>query len=106
LIKRAWDAAIPPQRALKMIEAWFTQGAAGAKFCDRYFPHAELLVIGHFHHHGCWAEKGRLVINTGSFLDPGPAHYVELNDGWLIRGEIDESPAAFRFGRKLGVWRI
>jgi predicted phosphodiesterase len=105
-IQRAWDAVLPPKRALKMIEAWITQGSAGGRFCERYFPHAEALVIGHFHRHGCWVKNRRLVINTGSFTDPGRAHWVEWNDGWLTRGEIDESPERCRFGRILGRWRF
>jgi predicted phosphodiesterase len=106
ILSRAWDAAIPPSRALRMLEAWFTQGAAGADFIRRYFPSAEVLVIGHFHQHGCWVKQRRLVINTGSFFDPGRAHYVEWKDGWLLRAEIDESAAACRPGRRLGVWRF
>lgn len=105
-VQRAWDAVLPPKRALKMIEAWFTQGVAGARFCERYFPRAEVLVIGHFHHHGCWQKSGRVVINTGSFLDPGRAHCVEWHDGWLTRSEIDETPDTCRIGRRLGVWRL
>jgi predicted phosphodiesterase len=106
ILKRAWDAVTPPKRALLMLEAWFTQGVAGAAFCEDYFPKAEALIIGHFHHTGCWEKNGRLVINTGSFLDPGRAHYVQFNDGWLIRGEIDESPDECRLGQRLGVWRF
>ena len=71
-LQRAWDAVLPPKRALKMIEAWFTQGAAGARFCERYFPKAEVLVIGHFHRQGCWVKNGRTVINTGSFTRSRP----------------------------------
>jgi predicted phosphodiesterase len=106
ILKRAWDAAIPPLRALKMLEAWFTQGSVGARFCENYFPNAEMLIIGHFHHLGCWQCNGRTIVNTGSFLDPGRAHYLQWNDGWLIRGEIDENPDECRPGRKLGVWRF
>lgn len=106
ILKRAWDAAIPPMRALWMLEAWFSQGEAGARFCERYFPKAEALIVGHFHHTGCWSENRRVVINTGSFLDPGRAHFIEWNDGWLSRGEIEESPDECRLGRKLGVWRF
>lgn len=105
-IQRAWDAVVPPQRALKMITAWLTQGAAGARFCDRYFPHAEVLVIGHFHRHGCWRKHRRLIINTGSFLNPGRAHWVEWHNGLLTRGVIDESPQSYRLGRTLGSWRF
>lgn len=105
-LQRAWDAVLPPQRALKMIRAWCTQGAMGARFCDHYFPRAEALVIGHFHHQGCWIRNGRLVINTGSFISPGRAHWVTWHDGSLSRGEIDESPDLCRPGRTLGVWRF
>jgi predicted phosphodiesterase len=106
ILQRVWDAVMPPRRAIKMIEAWFTQGEAGARFCDRYFPKAEVLVIGHFHHQGCWMKSGRMVINTGSFLDPGRAHCVEWNDGWQTRREIDETPELLTFGRTLGSWRF
>jgi predicted phosphodiesterase len=105
-ILRAWDAACPPQRALKIIRAWLTQGAAGARFCERYFPQAEALVIGHFHRHGCWRKNRRLVINTGAFMSPGRAHLVEWHDDHLTRGMIDESPDCCRIGRTLGSWRF
>jgi predicted phosphodiesterase len=104
--QRAWDAAVPPRRALCMLESWFTQAAAGAGFCDRYFPAAEVLVIGHFHWQGSWVKGGRRVINTGSFCDPGRAQWVEWREGWLMRGEIDESPETCRIGRTLEVWRF
>ncbi|MFZ9936784.1 MAG: hypothetical protein ACO3JG_06950 [Luteolibacter sp.] len=102
LIQRAWDAITPPHRALWMLWAWFTQNRAGARFCETYFPNAEFLVIGHFHHRGCWRHHGRTIINTGSFLDPGRAGWVEWNDGRLCHGLIDESPGECRIGRKCG----
>lgn len=105
-IQRAWDAAVPPKRALKMLRAWFTQGTEGARFCDCYFPRAEALVIGHFHWSGCWVKQHRRIINTGSFVNPGRAHWVEWNDGWLSRGPVHESPDLFRLGRPLGRWRF
>lgn len=105
-LQRAWDAIIPPRRAVKMIEAWMIQGAAGAEFCERYFPNAEMLVIGHFHRVGNWLRNGRRVINTGSFTSPGRAHWVEWNDGWLSRGVIDESPEICRKGETLDAWRF
>ena len=105
-IQRAWDAALPPQRAFMMIHAWCTQGAMGARFCERYFPQAEALVVGHLHQRGCWVSKGRLVINTGSFVSPGRAHCVTWHDGWLARAEIDEFPDLCRPGRILGMWRF
>ena len=105
-LHRAWDAVTPPRRAVKMIEAWFTQGSVGGTFCDRYFPQAEVLVIGHFHWVGSWLRNSRRIINTGSFTPPGRAQWAEWNDGWLSRGWIDESPQACRKGATLDVWRF
>jgi UDP-2,3-diacylglucosamine pyrophosphatase LpxH len=106
LIQRAWDAMMPPTRALRIIEAWTTQGKAGSAFCDRYFPQAEFLIIGHFHWDGSWKAGGRRVINTGSFVAPGPARWVEWNDGWLSQGRIDRNAGIYRIGRTLDVWRL
>lgn len=106
LVQRAYDAAFPPQRALWMLASWFGQGELGHEFCERYVPQAEVLILGHFHHHGCWLKNGRLVINTGTFLVPGRAHWVEWNDGWLSRGVIEETPSACRMGERLGSWRL
>ncbi|MEX1049439.1 MAG: hypothetical protein WED15_07925 [Akkermansiaceae bacterium] len=104
--QRAWDAIMPPRRALKMLDAWATQGRAGAAFCESYFPQAEILVIGHFHWQGSWLRNGRRVLNTGSFMAPGRAHWVEWNEGWLSRGVIDESPEICHKGETLEVWRF
>lgn len=106
LLQRAWDAAIPPQRALHMLRAWFTQGPMGAKFCDRYFPNAHTLIIGHFHHHGCWTHGRHRIINTGSFMNPGRAHWVDCHHGTLTRGVIHESPNTFRIGQTLDTWHV
>jgi predicted phosphodiesterase len=106
LWQRAWDAATPPQRAINMLQTWWSQGQLAANFCDRYFPNAEVLVIGHFHWHGCWLRSGRRIINTGSFVNPGQAHWVDWHDGWLRRGVIDESPDACRVGKVLDIWRL
>lgn len=104
--QRAWDAAMPPARALKMIESWLGQGDAGAEFCRRYFPRAEVLVIGHFHYAGCWNRGGRVVIDTGSFMSPGRAHWVEWSGRILSHGRIDESGGLCRKGGSSHVWRF
>ena len=108
-LRRAWDAVVPPQRALRIIDAWLRQGGEGARFCDRYFPDAGFLIIGHFHRAGCWHRSGRVVINTGSFMSPGRACLVDWfpNDRRLSWADIDErDPAAFRAGRINDVWHL
>lgn len=106
LWQRVWNAVIPPQRALWMLRAWWSQGTAGVEFCKRYFPQAEVLIVGHFHRHGCWRKDGRLVINTGSFISPGRAHWVEWQAGWLRRGVIAESSTVYGLGKVLQEWRL
>lgn len=106
ILERTWDAIVPPRRAVKMIEAWLTQGAEGAKFCDRYFPQAEVLVIGHFHREGSWLRNNRRVINTGSFMAPACAHWVEWGQGLLSRGRVVETSGNCQKGKPLEVWRI
>jgi predicted phosphodiesterase len=105
-ILRGMDAVLPPRRAVKMIDAWLTQGSEGAKFCDTYFPNAEMLIIGHFHHQGSWLRNGRRIINTGSFMPPGRSHWVEWKDGWLSHGVIEESSGVYRKGETHDVWRF
>lgn len=99
LFSRALDAAFPPKRAFHMISAWFRQGAHGARFCETYFPKAELLVIGHFHCHGIRKTRGRTVINTGSFVVPGPAGWVEWDGETLSAGRISEGGKTFAMER-------
>lgn len=108
-LMRAWDAAVPPGRALRMIDAWLRQGAEGARFCERYFPGADFMIIGHFHRAGCWRRDGRVVINTGAFMSPGRACCVDWSpcDGRLAWADIDErDPRAFRVGPIRKAWRL
>lgn len=109
LPRRAWDAMVPPQRAFHMLDAWLRQAAAGAEFCERYFPQAEFLIVGHFHRAGCWNAGGRIIINTGAFMSPGRACFVDWfpNEGRLVFADIDEQdPADFRAGRVRDVWKL
>lgn len=106
---RAWDAVLPPGRALHMIDAWLRQAAEGSRFCERFFPDAHFLVIGHFHRAGCWRSNGRVIINTGSFMSPGRACCVDWQPdaGLLTWADVDErASSAFRVGRKNQIWRI
>jgi len=106
LWQRIWEAAHPPQRALCMLHAWLTQADAAADFAERYFPKAEVILIGHFHRSGIWRRRGRLVLNTGAFLPPGKAYWAEWNDGWLSYGPIGETAEACRLLPASNHWRL
>jgi len=103
---RIWEAAHPPQRALNMLLAWWTQADAAAAFCDRYFPATEVFVMGHFHREGLWHRRNRLIVNTGGFMNPAKATLVEWHDGWLTCRRIDEHGQTRRIGETLGCWRV
>ena len=104
--QRAFDAVTPPQRGIEMLKAWTGQPARAVDFCDRYFPQAEFLLIGHFHWGGSWMKQGRRVINTGSFLNPGRAYWAEFGEGCLSYGLVEEKPEGCRKGRVLGKWNL
>lgn len=106
LWQRIWEAAHPPQRALKMLHSWLTQADAAADFLERYFPKAEAIVIGHFHRGGVWNRRGKLVINTGAFLPPGKALWTEYQDGWLSCGRITETQDRYTRGPATRRWRF
>ena len=106
LIQRAWDAAFPPTRALHMLASWIHQGLYGAEFLKNYFPQAEILVMGHFHQRGCWRQSGKLIINTGTFMAPGRAQWVEWHKGLLSRGNIIEGSQACQLGGTIDLWRV
>lgn len=106
LWQRAFDAMMPPQRGMAMLKAWWNQGKNGDAFCDRYFPEAEFLVIGHFHWSGIWKAGRRRVINTGSFVSPSRAYWVELEGGEMRFGKIMEVPDSVRAGVVLERWNV
>lgn len=106
-IQRAWDAIHPPQRALEMMKAWWSQPQTGQAFRDQYFPNAEFLVIGHFHWAGTWQSGNLRVINTGSFLNPGRAYWVEIDQSQLSYGKVNESASSgCSRGASIGKWEI
>lgn len=105
LFRRVLDAVNPPRRTAEILAAWVRHATATAGFADRYFPQAEIIMVGHFHWPGVWRRGGKVVINTGAFVSPHPAWWAEWNDGWLRCGRVDEG-ASWTIGRTTGVWRF
>lgn len=102
---RAWEAVHPPRRAIEMLVAWLGMAGTAAAFAQHYFPQAEVFIFGHFHRPGMWRRGRKLILNTGAFLPPSPAYWVEWHNGWLSCGTIKESPSRYTFGKTLGRWR-
>ncbi|MEP2776920.1 MAG: metallophosphoesterase [Luteolibacter sp.] len=95
LFSRIVDAAFPPLRPWNMLKTWIGYGGLGATFCETYFPDAEILVTGHFHCRGIRKSRGKIVLNTGSFVVPGPAAWVEWDGETLSMGAILETKNGF-----------
>lgn len=106
LLSRIIDAACPPQRALAILNAWFRQGTMGSSFCEVYAPQTEFLILGHFHRSAVHSSAGRTVINTGSFVVPGPASWVSWNGNTLSTGEITATHGNFALGSEARAWKL
>lgn len=106
LLLRAWDAVMPPGRAMRMVLSWATMVAETRKFFQRYFPSAEVMICGHFHRAGIWDEAAGLVINTGSFMPPGAAYWCEWNGKMLRVGKIVREGDQWQRGELLSIWSL
>lgn len=105
-LARFWDAVMPPGRALRMLLAWASFPDEAAAFLERYRPRAEVFVCGHFHLAGVWQRRGRLIVNTGSFMPPGQAWFVDFDGEWMSVGRVVRDGELFRPGERIGLWRI
>jgi predicted phosphodiesterase len=105
LVGRAIDAVNPPRRAWEILSAWVGHPRATARFARRYFPAAEIVIAGHFHWPGVWRREDRVVINTGAFVRPHPAWWVEWDRGWLRCGRV-VGEGSWQMAEAAAVWRL
>lgn len=98
LLSRVVDAAFPPERAWNMLKTWIGYGGLGAVFCETYFPEAEVLVTGHFHCRGIRKSANKMILNTGSFVVPGPAGCVQWDGKTVSARSIIPSNHHFELG--------
>ncbi|MEP4079911.1 metallophosphoesterase [Haloferula sp.] len=103
---RAMDAVNPPRRSLEILRVWISQADRAAEFAERYFPKAEVLVLGHFHWRGCWTRSGRLIVNTGAYVNPHSASWVGYEDGWMKVGNVEEQDGVFSKEEASSVWNV
>lgn len=106
VFRRAMDAVNPPRRALEILRVWFSQTDKSLEFVERYFPKAEVLIIGHFHWRGFWTKSGRLIVNTGAYVSPHRAMWASYAGGLMRVGKVTEKNGAFDRGDASEVWRI
>lgn len=106
LFRRVLDAVSPPKRALEILRVWLSQADKAAMFAERYFPRAEVLILGHFHRAGDWRRSGRLIVNTGAYVNPHRSMWVSYAGGWLRLGRVEEKDGLFVPAEAHSVWRM
>lgn len=104
--RRILDAVSPPKRALEILRVWVALAEEAEGFAERYFPRAEVLVIGHFHRQGVWTRNGRVIVNTGAFVHPHGARWVEWHDGLLRCGRVVAEDGRFQRDGAEWSWRL
>ncbi len=73
----------PPRRPLSIVWCWLTCGLRAEQFARRFFPQAELVVLGHFHRSGRWQYGKRCIVNTGAWYKHATPWLADLQDGRL-----------------------
>lgn len=104
LVSRVIDALRPPRRAWEILRVWWCQADKAAGFAEQYFPRAEVVVIGHFHRPGLWRKRGRIVVNTGAFVRPHSARWVEWDGRELSSGKVVERDGMHCRGAGKTIW--
>ncbi len=74
----------PPQRPLSIVWGWLTCGWRAENFARRFFPQAEVVVLGHFHRSGRWTYGKRVIVNTGAWYKHATPYVADLQDGRLV----------------------
>ncbi len=74
----------PPQRPLRIVWGWLTCGRRTEWFARRFFPEAEVVVLGHFHRSGRWQYGKRHIANTGAWFTHATPYVADLRDGQLV----------------------
>ncbi len=74
----------PPQRPLAIVWSWLTCGWRSNAFAERFFPEAEVVILGHFHRSGRWQYGKRTIVNTGAWYKHATPYVADLQDGRLV----------------------
>lgn len=77
----------PPQRPFNIVWTWLTCSRRAELFARRYFPQAEVLILGHFHRFGNWKSKHRHILNTGAWFRHATPYRVDMQDARVLSYE-------------------
>ncbi len=94
----------PPSRSIEMLRVWRGMGKEGLRFLDRAGEGACVLVCGHFHQAGIWEADGKVMINTGAFMQGSRPWAVDVNGDKLTARELVVFDGTFKLGSVKGRW--
>lgn len=70
--------------AWRSLRAWRRAPSLAAALLEECAPDVKCLVMGHTHWPGVWRRRGRIVVNTGSFIGPRGPWVVRVDGGTVI----------------------
>lgn len=101
-MRLAGDTVWPPQRLLRILQAWREAPGRAAALAGRHRPKARFILIGHTHKPGVWkTASGIVVVNTGSFCRPFGAMAADITPERIRIRTIDVRGGEFHLGRKV-----
>ena len=93
------SALWPPERSFTMLQAWTTMVNRAEGFVARYRPESRAFLYGHFHRAGVWKRKGRIHVNTGSFMARMQTLVADFDGEALTVRKVEWSGGECRPGR-------
>jgi predicted phosphodiesterase len=102
LALQAW----PPTRPFKIVHAWWQTPSLAAELMKLFRPQAHFVLIGHTHRPGIWHRSGRIIVNTGSFLDYMGAQAAIIEGERLEVRLVNQRNGNFSLGKLKEVFRI
>ena len=102
LALQAW----PPTRPLKIVRAWWQTPSLAADLMKLFRPQARVALIGHTHYPGVWRRSDRVIVNTGSFLNPMSALAGIIEGERLEIRSVNQRNANFALGKVKEVFKI
>jgi predicted phosphodiesterase len=99
---QAW----PPTRPFKIVRAWCRTPFLAADLMKLFRPQAHVVLIGHTHYPGVWRRSGRIIVNTGSFLNYMSAQAAIIEGERLEVRSVKQRNGKFILGKIKEVFKI
>lgn len=74
----------PPQRPWNIIFCWLNCAGKAERFARRFFPEAEVVILGHFHRSGEWKFGRRRIFSCGAWFKHATPYCVDMKDARIL----------------------